>query len=1135
MMRRLISSTAVILLYMGVVSDIGFAQTSSRVQSSETEKAEISELVTSGIDSPADASPRVTLKVDTLRRIDALQAVARSVGYKLMYSRSVVNLNDRVSRVFNRTPLSSAIDQLLQGTKAVAEVSPATRSILLTTRDGVPGQEALRRIGIVRGRVVDSASNQPVGRAIVTVMGTDARDLTDDSGNFTISGSPGTATLQIRRLGYRSHTVSIVIPDSGEVAVNIRLVGTPSVLSQVVTTGSGEQQKVEVGHSITTVNADSVVRNTAITSLSDLLDGRVEGMEVTQSSGTVGAASRLRIRGINSINTSNNPILIIDGIRVATHYTSARDGNIQGGNATPSRLDDIDPNSIESIDVLKGPSAAALWGSDAANGVIVIKTKRGQAGATRFTLRADQGWAVPVKSFPVGQIGLGTLPNGPTIAICTLADQANGLCTRIDSVQGGFDRFSNPRTTSLGTGLNSTLGADMSGGASNVQYHLSVTQKRQLDAAKMPEVSQNIVRETLGRELPGWMKRPTAQKRTNIDARLTGQPLTQLDYSLTGSLIQLGQRNGPNGISGNSLIGVLEPEDTLEITSGWERYGKQRTENVSRFITAAQATWRPMSMLSAMASVGRDHSYRTDRELVRRGWCITCAAAERNGSIAEGINIITVRSANMNSTFSYPLNDLWNLRTVVGGQYQRTRFSDVLTSATDLPDGRTDINSAMSNKSVSKSFDDRATVGTFIEQSVAFSDRLFFSAAVRRDLGSALGKNVAPLFPKLSLSWVASNEEFFPWRDRGVTLRLRTAFGHAGIQPGSSDKYRTYSQQPRFLNEDGLPALNYLVISGMGNAGLRPERSTEVEGGFELGLADERIRLDFTWYQKRARDAIVYRNLAPSVGVGGNQAYNVGNVRNSGIEGSLSAQLIESDNVRASISLGISSRRNKLVTLGPNVEPYAVGSGTWDANSAVVHEGYPLFGRWAVPILGYKDVNSDGIIAPGEIKYGDSLVYMGPQEPKMDLSIAPSLSLWNDRVRMSASLGYRHGLTQLNEGRVRTLMYSPGRYDPATPLGTQACYMAASERSNKYCFYESVNYLRWNSMSVSYSVPDAIAQRLRASSATISLLAQDLGVWTNYRGIDPGLNSAPPSGVLNTNHNPVPLPINWLLGARLTF
>jgi TonB-linked SusC/RagA family outer membrane protein len=950
-----------------------------------------------------------------------------------------------------------------------------------------------------------------------------------------IAGGPGNVTLIVRRLGYHSQTIPVTIPDSGAATVDVALIGAPSVLSEVVTTGSGEREKVTVGNSIATINADSVVQHTAITNLSDLLDGRVQGLEVTRSSGIVGSASRLRIRGINSINTSNDPIVIVDGVRVATNYTSTRDGNIQGGNATPSRFDDIDPNIIESIDVLKGPSAAALWGSDAANGVIVIKTKRGQAGTTRFAVRGEQGWTSQRDDFVLGQVGLGTLPNGPTIVRCTLMDQANGLCTHIDSVSGGFNWYTNPRTTPIGTGLNSAVGADLSGGSSTVQYFLSGSRTNQLDAAKLPEVDRTIIRDRLGRDLPGWMKRPTAQKKNNLDARLTGQPVKQLDYSVTGSLVQLSQRNGPNGISNNSQSGAMVPEDTLTITNGWELIGKQRNEHVSRFTTAGQATWRPTSFFSASGTIGRDYAYRTDRELLRRGWCFACTTTDTLGTIVEGTGITKVSSANLNGTLNFPVNSTWTFRTAFGGQFQRTTTSDVYNSGKDLPDGRTDINSAQQNKTFYKTGDDRATVGTFIEQSVAWNDRLFLSAAVRRDLGSALGTDVAPLFPKWSLSWVISDEPFFPWRDQGVTLRLRTAFGHAGIQPGSLDRFRSYSQDPHFISDAGVPGVNYIAIRDVGNAKLRPERSTEWEGGFELGLANERVTMDFTWFRKFSRDAIVYRQLAPSLGIGGTQAYNVGNVANAGIEGTLTARLVESDPVRASILLGVSARRNKLVTLGPNVEPYAVGSGTWDVNSSVVRASYPLFGRWAVPITGYKDINGDGIVAPTEIKYGDSLVFMGPQEPKLDLTIGPSLGFWNDRVTLTAQLAYRHGLTQLNEGRVRAINSNPALFDPTTPLPTQACYVAAATRSNKYCFYETVNYLRWNSLSLSYVVPERFARSIRANSVTLSLLGQDLGVWTNYHGIDPGLNTADPSGNLNTNANPVPLPRSWTVRARVTF
>jgi hypothetical protein len=372
-----------------------------------------------------------------------------------------------------------------------------------------------------------------------------------------------------------------------------------------------------------------------------------------------------------------------------------------------------------------------------------------------------------------------------------------------------------------------------------------------------------------------------------------------------------------------------------------------------------------------------------------------------------------------------------------------------------------------------------------------------------------------------------------------VTLRLRAAFGPAGIQPASGAKFRTYSQSATFVNPDGSLG-NIAAIGGIGNADLRPERSIEREGGFELGLWHDRFTLDFTAFRKFTQDAILDRDLGPSLGLSviGAQSFNVGNVLNTGVEATFGGQVVASRLFTWNMQFGFASRRNRLVTLGRNIERFTVsGKFLPSANDddALIAEGYPLFGRWGRPVLGFSDLNGDGIIARNEIRLDDSLVFIGPSEPKYDLSIHQDVGIWNDRIHVGADLQYVHGLTQYNSYAASMRFYSLANYDRSTPLTTQACLTAAQDLSDAYCYYETVNYLRFNNLSVVYTAPPNIARFLRAQSASFAVLANNLGLWTGYNGVDPATNTAEAAGNQYIGGATVPQPRSWTFRVRLTF
>jgi TonB-dependent SusC/RagA subfamily outer membrane receptor len=303
----------------------------------------------------------------------------------------------RALRVLRAAALLAAPGGALAARDAAAQDRPAER----------PADQPAARAGTVSGRVTDVATGRPVGAAQVTVVGTNLGAVTDDNGRYTVRGVPARAvTLRAIRIGYAEQTAPVAAPAGGGAAQDFALRPLAVTLAQVVTTATGEQRRVEVGNAITRLDATALVQERPVTSVSDLLTARAAGVQVLPPN-TTGAGARIRIRGTNSLSLSNDPIYVVDGVRVTGSSASS---SIDNGNTSPSRAADLNPDEIETLEVVRGPSAATLYGTDAANGVIVITTKRGRVGRPRWEAYTEQGLVTDRNAYPTAYSPFGRAP-----------------------------------------------------------------------------------------------------------------------------------------------------------------------------------------------------------------------------------------------------------------------------------------------------------------------------------------------------------------------------------------------------------------------------------------------------------------------------------------------------------------------------------------------------------------------------------------------------------------------------------------------------------------------------------------------------------------------------------------------------
>ncbi|MBL0892110.1 MAG: carboxypeptidase-like regulatory domain-containing protein, partial [Gemmatimonadaceae bacterium] len=319
------------------------------------------------------------------------------------------------------------------------------------------------------GQVTDAATGQPIQQARVLVAGTQNGTLTAENGRYTLRvPNQGPVNLEISRIGYEAQKLTVTV-GATPLVQDVKLTQAAFSLAAVVTTVTGQQRKVELANATSTVNVAEKIAELPVANMGALMSGRSSSVQVVQT-GATGTGSRIRIRGQNSFSLTNDPIVIIDGVRASAQTNNQ---SLGVGGSGPSRLDDINPNEIENIEIVKGPSAATLYGTEAANGVIVITTKRGKSGKTTWNLGIENGRLENVASFPDLWTLWGRTTANPSVSSpCLLTAVASGACTNIDSLSRG-NVLNDPDLTPITNGMRQQYNLQVSGGNDKVQFFVS--------------------------------------------------------------------------------------------------------------------------------------------------------------------------------------------------------------------------------------------------------------------------------------------------------------------------------------------------------------------------------------------------------------------------------------------------------------------------------------------------------------------------------------------------------------------------------------------------------------------------------------------------------------------------------------
>lgn len=1007
-------------------------------------------------------------------------------------------------------------------------------------------ETAHAQTGSVKGEVTEAETGEPLPGVNVVIPSLSAVGAsTTSEGNFEIESVPvGTYDVLAQFVGYRSFRKEITVEAGETTEVNFAMQRSEVELDEVVVSvDAGDTRRRAIGTDISQVESGEL-DDAVATDFSDLLTGRVENVNIQGSSGNVGGGSRIRIRGITSLTQDNNPLLIIDGIR-------ANNGSSVGINRgqTFSRFNDLEPSNIESIQVVKGPSATALYGSEAAPGVIIVETKSGsgeeglsvnfesKVGARRDVTNYPDNYADVTSEFGI------TDPNASVLEGWRTAQ--NPLTGQVFVLDNPFeDSGTSPFRT--GYSVSNTLGLE--GSTRGISYFTSVNYRTQ-DGTLPSNYSDGLnFRANLEGSPADYLNLRVNTGYTSSETNLPKSGNNTSGYFLNAIIGQPISSLNPSGECLGTVLGEAEPsfcDKNGNVRAGFDKIRPIKSlQEVERFNASLQVDLTPTPWLTGTVKAGTDVTSTKFQDAIPFDPDVPFSFA------AGGENFLdnqTFRKWTFDASAqaSYPIPGVSELegQTSIGAQYFRDNTETVSCRGRVFPnDQATACNAAVNLRGFSNSLE-TVEVGSYIQHRFSFRDYLFATGAVRFDDDSALGEDVGTIVsPSANASWVVSAMPF--WNVDAVSnLRLRAAWGLASQAPEQYSADRTFVIS-RLGTESGVEA--GLRPEDPGNPDLGPERSEEIEFGFNAGLLEGRFGMGFTYYRQSVTDAIVNRPVSPSSGFANQQPVNLGELVNDGVEVSLNGTILDQENFSWDVGVGLSWTSSEITDLGLD-EPIFFGS------SQIFKEGVAP-GAYISRVITDASRNEDGTIDSGSIEYAEGTVgdgsgrrVVGQPFPTNEQSLSTTLRLFGN-LRVNALFERRGGHKRYdgnNDFRQPSaetgLTSSFGRQWAFRQLETTPVRQAMLERdfqqgNHNGAFIHDASFIKMRELRVSFTVPEDLTNALQASSASLYVGGRNLFTITDYPGLDPEVNQRGSRDELSfSTASTLPQPRTYFAGVRLSF
>ena len=946
---------------------------------------------------------------------------------------------------------------------------------------------AQQAVATVSGQVTEARSNRPLGGATIQVDGTRLGAVTTDDGRFRILGVPsGSRTLSVRRLGFASVRQSIVVASAGATNTAVELTASATSLDEVVVTGTaGGEVRRSIGNAVTTINAVEATQKSASQSLSSLIGARAPGVIIAPGTGRLGAGPSIQIRGRSSIGLDNSPLLYVDGVRVNNATTAgpvAPAGRLGGQASNVSgRLNDINPEDIESIEIIKGPAAATIYGTEAANGVIQIITKKGATTAKPAVKLQVQDGLIWFRD-AAGRVETNYARNATTGEIVSW----NGV--EEEKARG---------TPLFRTGQTRQYSGALSGGRDIVRYYASGSYQNDLGVEPNNSLRQ-----------------------FTFHSNLSVAPSETVDFGTSLNYVNLSGHLGADvGVS--ALLGAVAGHPLVfPAARGHFPFPPEvpqtlydNAQGVHRFTGSTTLNHRPTGWFNQRLVAGIDLTSDDSRAIERFATPDLVAfigPVAGAGSIGQTLRRNTIASADYAGSFKFDVSRALRSTSSIGGQFFRTELNSSFLGGTGFPGLGVETVSAVSSPAqATQTQIINTTIGAYGQQQFGWRERFFLTAALRVDNNSAFGEDFKWItYPKLSAAWVVNEESF--WRaNRYVnSLKLRGAYGESGRQPATFSALRTYSPA------QGPGGTSAITPNTIGNPALKPERGKETELGFDAQLFD-RLGLDFTWFGKRTQDVIISQPIAPSSGFAGNQFANLGRVDNSGVELLATLQAITRPGFSWEIVGNLATNRDEIKDLG------GIGGVVLSAGQSNV-VGRPIGGIFTRRVVSADrdpvtnlpiNVLCEGAAGAAPVACATApFQYIGTPTPRTTGSLGNTFYIGKN-LRLYGLVDFRRGHRAVNTNDVIRCQgvvganlcrsnYYPLEYDPvylAEHVGSAAGLGITDQ------YYEDGSFAKLRELSATVTLPTRYVRGFSAASITVA--GRELKTWTNFKGLDPEGNT----------------------------
>jgi len=1023
-------------------------------------------------------SQKITFSISNATVKEAIESLKEKTGYSFIYETNDLDTKQIISVSANNKTIEEVVKQILQKQDVVCEIKGKS---IIVSRKNVQKSSGSQKIQNLTGVVLDQ-SGDPIIGASVFIKDTKKGTATDLNGKFSLENIGSLSTIVVSYIGYQSKQISI----DGNTKLEVKLVEDNKTLNEVVVVGYGTMKKSDLTGSVSSINSEHFQIGSGLTA-QQIMKGSVSGVSISQNSGKPGGTNTIRVRGGTSISASNEPLYVIDGVPISTSAgvsSSKLSSNTDYfDEEAVDPLSSLNPNDIESINILKDASATAIYGSRGANGVVMITTKRGKAGKTQIDYAFNTGLSNASKQLSV-----------------LTGDQYRSIVTKLGLTLDDKGDNANWQDRIERTALSTSHFLSLTSGSDKSNYRVSVGYGNQEGIIKSSDVTNFNSRINLTHiELDGKLK-------VDVNMSYGQQIANQAPVSNT-----VGSEMGSSILYEAYVFNPTYP--TYDASGNYYNVPPYRVNPVSytdqvldnrkstKFLGNISASYNFLKPLTLQVNGGynvnalKRNSYISKTNLLGNGYngYVSMQKLDDYSKLLESILKYNQKfgkhGIDAMAGYSYQyFYDEGNRESAYGFLSDVFKWYSIQAATTiEIP-----TSYAQSNKLISM----------YGRANYNYDDRYLFTATLRRDGSSRFGSaHKWGLFPSAAFSWRISQEKFYK-SNLVSDLKFRASYGVTGSQEiGNYNSLNTLNASSSGYIVGGSK-ITIVMPSQYQNPDIKWEQTAQTDMGLDFGLFKGRVQGNLDWYYKKTSDLLLSIDV-PSPSYISKQIANVGSVRNTGVELTLNAEVIRSKNFGWSVNANVSHNDNKVLSLtndkwvGKNMQAAPCqGQGLSGSYAQLIMPGMPLGTFYGKRFTGF-DANGLETYANN----GASEV-IGSAQPDLSYGFGTNFTYkhWSLALNFHGTVGNDiYNCTRNNQAYLSNL---PGRnvFEEAITSGvsrTQAKVFSSR-------FIEDGSFLRLDNLTVGY---DFNTKNTFLSHARIYVTAQNLFCFTHYTGLDPEVNS----------------------------